>query len=291
MDTISPPPRRLDGRAVALQNELSVLKAVRQYGHLRRVEIARIVWPKSSKHSARLMSERKVKLMLSQGLLAERPNALGGRSLILTHKGVARLRENSLDAQDGYDLSSVDGAQFYHRTVGTCYLIERGVLGHTPLSEYTLSRISKPIGRAELAERFHKVPDGIVLVPGKDRGYDGSVVAADWIEVESSFKSDEEIARILEIAWKAGSYLNVAETVFLDRVVFVYNDKQRHETSILNSLRRYLRENPIDNRDGILNSIMFVRCSIDIPLVFRGYEELLAPALLRMKGTETQDDE
>jgi hypothetical protein len=291
MATPKIPARKPDGRVVAETNELSVLKAVRQYGHVRRTELARAVWPHSPESSARLMTQRTVKRMRDKGLLGERPNALGGRSLILTTKGVTRLREYGFDAQDGSELSSIAGPQFFHRTMGTCYLIERGARGHTPLGEYALSRASRPIGRTELAERFRKLPDGIVLVPGQERGYDKTVNAADWIEVESSYKPDDEIARILEIAWKTGSWLNTAETVLLDRVVFVYNTKQRHETTILNSLRRYLKDHPIENRDIILGSIVFARCNVDIPLVFRGYEELTALELLRDKGTDPQEEE
>jgi hypothetical protein len=283
--------RKVDKRLLAEENEIAVLKVVRQFGHVRRTELARAVWPRSPKSSARIMTQRTVNRMRKTGTLGERPNSLGGLSLILTNKGVARLREYGLDAQEGSELSSIGGPNFFHRTIGTCYLIERSAYGHTALGEYALSRASRPISRVELAERFRKLPDGIVLVPGTERGYDKTVSAADWVEVESSYKPDDEIARILDIAWKTGSWLNSAETVILDRVVFVYNKKHRHEVTILNSLRRYLKEHPIENRDVILSSIVFARCNVDIPLVFRSYEEITALELLRQTGADSQEEE
>jgi hypothetical protein len=278
-----------DGRIAAERNELAVLKTVRRYGHVRRTEIARAVWPKSSAASARLMAQRTVKRLRAKGYLAERPNALGGRSLILSVKGVARLREYGFEASDGTELSSISGPQFYHRTISTYYLVERGARGHKVMGEYGLSRNVPPVGRAELTERFRKLPDGIVLVPGRERGYDNTITAADWVEVESAFKPDEELARILDIAWKTGSFLNATETVILDRVVFVYNTKQRHENAILASLRRYLSTHPVENRDAILSSIVFARCEIDIPLVFRGYSEVTALDLLHTPDDKEAD--
>jgi hypothetical protein len=264
----------VDGRKVADDNEMTVLVCVRFYGHLRRSEVARAVWPQSSPASARIMAQRTVKRMLKKGYLIERPNALGGMSLILAAKGVAKLRDAGLEAQEGYDLTSVTGPQFFHRTVGTRYLIERHSQGHRPYGEYAISKGWAPVGKLELAERFGKIPDGLVTVPGPDRGYAQHIVAADWVEVESSYKPEDELDRIFSVAWQVGSWLNTAETVMLDRVLFVYDIRQRHESMILNSLKRYLREHPVHNPEEILQSIALVRCELDPPLVWRGHEEL-----------------
>lgn len=278
-------PQALDGRVIAERNELSVLELVRNYGHVRRAEVARAVWPHSSELSARLMTQRTVARVLRKGLLLERPNALGGRSLVLGTRGVARLREAGVDAQDGLDLSSVAGPQFFHRTLGTRYLIERAALEHKSYGEYALSKGWAPVGRGEVIERFSKIPDGIVTVCGRVRGYDAHVTAADWLEVESSFKPPEELDRIFGIAWKVGSWLNSAETVLLDRVMFVYDARQRHENAILSALSRYLREHPTQNEALILSSIVLVRCEIALPLVWRGYTELTALELMRTRDS------
>ncbi len=278
-----------DGRLVAEQNELAVLKLVRDYGHVRRSEVSRAVWPHSSDLSAKLMSQRTVSRVLKKGLLLERPNALGGRSLVLGARGVAKLKEYGIEAQDGLDLSSVAGPQFFHRTLGTRYLIERAAQGHQAYGEYALSKGWAPVGRGEVIERFSKIPDGIVTVPGKSRGYDTNAVVADWLEVESSFKPPEELDRIFGIAWQTGSWLNTAETVMLDRVLFVYDSRQRHEHAILSALSRYLKEHHTPNEKIILSSIVFIRCEVSIPLVWRSYTEFTALELLNTKNDQQEE--
>lgn len=279
--------KALDGRVVAERNELSVLELVRNYGHVRRSEVARAIWPQSSDLSARLMTQRTVSRILKKGLLLERPNALGGKSLVLGTRGVARLKETGIDAQDGLDLSSVAGPQFFHRTLGTRYLIERASQGHSAYGEYALSKGWAPVARGEVIEKFSKIPDGIVTVPAQSRGYDTNAVVADWLEVESSFKSPEELDRIFGIAWQTGAWLNSAESVMLDRVLFVYDSRQRHEHAIMHALSRYLKEHHTQNEHIILSSIVLVRCQVDIPLVWRGYEELTALELLN-KNKESE---
>lgn len=273
-----------DGRLIAEQNELSVLELVRNYGHVRRSEIARAVWPRSSALSARIMAQRTVSRVLAKSQLLERPNALGGVSLVLGARGASRLRDVGIDAQDGLDLSSVAGPQFFHRTLGTRYLIERAAAGARSYGEYALSKGWAPVGRGELIERFSKLPDGIVTVEGPERGYDKSVSAADWLEVESSFKSPEELDRIFSLAWNAGTWLDAGERVLLDRVLFVYDARQRHESAILSALGRYLRTHPVQNAAEILSSIVLVRCDIGLPLVWKGCTELTAHELLRARA-------
>jgi len=234
--------------------------------------------------SARIMSERTIRRVLRKGLLVERPNALGGRSLVLGARGVARLRDAGIDAQDGRDLSSVAGPQFFHRTLGTRYLIERTAEGHTSFGEYAISKGWGPVGRGELIERFNKIPDGIVTMPGYVRGYDTTVHAADWLEVESSFKPEEELERIFAVAWKVGGWLDHHETLLLDRVLFVYDTRQRHENAIVSSLTRYLRDHPVANEELILSSIVLIRCELSLPLVWRDHTELTALELIRSRA-------
>lgn len=287
-NTSSPRP---DNRQVAEQNEIAVLKLVRDFGHLRRIEIARGVWPRSSLAVAEKMAKRTVRRLLEKGLLYERPNSLGGRSLVLSARGVSHLRANGIDAQDGYELSSVAGPHFFHRTLGTRYLIERAARGDHVYGEYALQKNFGPIGRGELRDRFLKLPDGIVLTPGAKRGYDAKIIAADWIEVESSYKPENELGRIFEIAWQVGSWLNTAETVLLDRVLFVYDARQRHENMIRLALQRYLEKHPATNPD-LLSSIVMVRCDIGIPLVWKGYVEFDSVQLLNSNQmTEFGTDE
>lgn len=218
------------------------------------------------------MSFRTVRRLIESGHLHDRPNSLGGRSLVLTARGAGLLRSHGIDAQQGLSISSVCGPHFYHRTIGTRYLIERLAQGHDAHGEYALATERTSITRTELRERFGKIPDGLVLVPGHERGYPANVQAADWIEVESSFKPRQELFKIFDVAWKVGSWLDGAESVLLDRVLFVYDESQRHESSILASLERYRAKHLAT--ESVLASIAFVRCKLSLPLVWHGHWEL-----------------
>jgi len=274
---------RPDNRFVAEQNDLAVLKLLRDFGHLRRSEIARGVWPNSSNAVAMKMANRTVHRLREKGYIQEKPNSLGGRSLVLAARGATWLQLHGVEAHDGYELSSVAGPHFYHRTLGTRYLLERAARGHKVFGEYALQKGFGPIGRGELNERFKKLPDGIVLAPGSERGYDSNVIAADWVEVESSYKPEQELSKIFAIAWSVGSWLNAAETLLLDRVLFIYNSRQRHENTILRALQHYLEKHPATNPD-LLSSIVLVRCQVGLPLVWEGFQELDSAHLLKAKG-------
>ena len=286
---------RPDNRVVAEQKDLAVLELVHEYGHLRRSEVMRGVWPKSPPRYAAKISQRVVRRLVNGGYLAERPNSLGGRSLVLAAKGVARLQSVDVSAQTGHELSSVAGPQFFHRTIGTCYLLERAARGDFVVGEYALFKSRHGFKRAELTERFGKIPDGIAIVPGRVRGYDTSTQpnlrAADWVEVESSFKSRPDLERILALAWRVGEWLDTKETLLLDRVVFVYDAKQPHERMLLRTIKRYLQEHPLENPEHILQSIVLVRCTVDLPLVFRGYEGHSALELLRTTDLTASESE
>lgn len=269
-------PTLVDGRDVADANELSVLKFVRAFGHLRRAEIARAVWPESPHESAKKLCQTTVKRMLEKGLLVERPNSLGSMSLALTGKGAARLKMEDLDANESGGLTSIGGPQFFHRTVGTCYLLEKAIKGAEVFGEYSIIKGWAPVTRAEFSQQYRKNPDGLIVVGGPERGYAAGVKTVDWVEVESSYKADADLEKIFGIAWQVGTWLDLRETILLDRVVFVIDIRQRHEHAILTHLRRYLKEHPLDDPERVLSSIVFVRAKITTPLVWKGYEEVTA---------------
>lgn len=274
---------RPSNRATADENELSVLKLTHDFGHVRRAEVARAIWPTSSTRMAEKMTQRTVRRLLGKSQLGEVPNILGGLSLILTKSGAARLREWDIDARQGGDMSSITGPQFYHRMLGTCYLIERQIRGHTSYGEHAIASGRAPARQDELERRFKKLPDGLVLVPGVERGYARGGLVAEWIEVESSRKPYQELRRILDVGWECGAFLDDARTIMLDRVVFVYNGRQGHEHPIAKALEQYILARRPDVPSVFLSSIALARCDIRTPLVWRGHEEIDSKVLLSAK--------
>lgn len=282
-------PTKLDGRTVAAENELRVLLNIRHFGHLRRQEIAAATWPKSTGKSAYVMAARTIKRMVETGLILERPNSLGGFSLVLASKGVARLREMDVNAQAGYDLA-FNGPQFFHRTLGTNYLIERARAGNEIFGEYALLKSWSPLDKEYVKDTFKKIPDGLILYPGDRVGLSDNSRIADWIEVESAFKSYDEVKKALEL-FKRQSTLTKDEKVSLNKLVFVYDSRQRHDRVLLRYMQRFLKENPSLSPEHVLSEIILARCFIDIPFTWHGVEERSALDLMRDAGDLGTDED
>jgi hypothetical protein len=281
-------PTDKDGRSVADQNEVEVLKAVRYFGHLRRTEVARAVWPRSSHRSAYLMAHRTVKRMLEKGLLLERANTLGGLSLVLASRGVQRLALQNISAVEGYDMSSISGPQFFHRTVGTCFLIDRSRNAEMVFGEYAINRNWSPLTLDQLKQDYKKIPDGITVASGSARGYSDSYRALDWIEVESAFKPEAELLKVIRLGLRLPEPVPRAQNLVFDQAVFVYDTRQGHEARILRTLRSFLREHPELNDPERLSHIVFARAHIDVPMQWHGVSEHTAWELL---NGEPEEDE
>jgi hypothetical protein len=272
MPDVADTTRRPDGRIIAAKNERGVLELIRKYGHIRCAEIARSEWSESTQVVAEKMASRTSRRLVAMKQVMVRRNALGGRSYVLARAGVRRLRAWGLDAEPGYDISSVSGPQCYHRTLATRYLVERSVAGHQSFGEYALAKGWAPINHSDLRRAFGKIPDGIVIVPGSERGYRDNRFAVDWIEVESSTKPTKELHRIFSVAQKPARWLDENQTMMLDRVVFVYCIEQGHEGRILRALQRYTSAHGATPE--LLRRIAFARCDIEPPFVWRHCDEI-----------------
>jgi hypothetical protein len=291
-------PTPKDGRAVADNNDLKVLKVVRLFGHLRRQEIAMAVWPKSSYKSANIMASRTVVRLMRAGMLLERPNSLGGTSLVLGARGVTRLKDANLEAQEGYELA-VDGPQFFHRTLGTCYLLEKSVAGSGIFGEFAILKQTErgwsPLAKKFLIEKYAKVPDGLIMYSAESSGFVGIEWMVDWVEVESAYKPYEELKKAFALAVRTYLPLNTTGSIVLHKLVFVYDSRQGHERSILLSLKKFIAEELPKTkgalRDAFLGDIILAKCMIDPPLVWRGVEERTALDLMNeMQGRPPQDE-
>lgn len=272
-----------DGRLIAYENEIKVLEAVNLFGHLRRSDIAAAVWPLSPPESGLRMCGRTLKRLLESGDLIDKPNTHGSMSVVLTPKGARRLKGLGVDADDGRKLSSVDGSQFYHRTLGTRYLIDKMSDTNKVYGEYAFTKGRAPVSRAHMSERFHKYPDGLIISPGDERGYNSDITAADWVEVESTIKNDDDYEKMMRIALKVGTWLNASETCVLDRVVFVFDVRQRHQAALTSYLKRHIVSKfDKDYALAILQSIVFARVHVRIPLVWEKVQEVTAAQAMEL---------
>ena len=220
------------------------------------------------------MAWRTVNRLLKAGLLLERQNSLGGRSLVLGARGVARLRDLDIRAHEGYELA-FDGPQFFHRTLGTAYLLEKARNGNEVFGEYAILRGWSPLTREYTSERFRKIPDGLVFYSGTAVGVRADVRLADWVEVESAFKEYDEIKRALAILTKNAT-LTEDGSVVLNKLVFVFDARQRHDRQILRYVKKFLQENPHLDPQLVMEEIVLARCFVDVPFTWHGVQEVTA---------------
>jgi hypothetical protein len=85
------------------------------------------------------------------------------------------------------------------------------------------------------------------------------------------------------VGWECGAFLDDAQTIMLDRVVFVYNGRQGHEHSIAKALEQYIVARRPDVPSVVLSSIALAHCDIRTPLVWRGHKEIDSNILLNTR--------
>ncbi len=285
-------PTREDGRAVQLKNRTTLLLALRSFGHLRRPEIGRLLWPASSSRSAYQMAVRTCKALITEGLIFERLNTFRDRSLALSSRGATYLHNQGYEAQPGYNLNFT-GSQFFHRTLGNAYLVEKAARGDGVWPEYGLISGQFRLNPHWFRAATGKIPDGLVRIENEHLGLVHGEFAIEWVEVESSFKQQKELYRILDTAQLLGDFLSPKKDraqfaekgqdveVFFDKLVLVYDTKQGHERNILRAVRRYLKEHGFDANVEWLSRIVMARCFIDVPFIWRGLEEIPLSTLLK----------
>ena len=224
----APKPRQTpkrSGRAIARANELKAMKLVAQFGHVRISELSRAVWPlaRYGEQLARRTSAR----LVGQGLLLERRNALGSKSLCLTRGGATWLEVRGVEAQHTLDLSSVAGSTFFHRTLATRYLIERQVEGFQVAGEYILLRRKTPFPMEPLVKALRKLPDGMVW----QRRADGTV-HVELVEQEAAAKARQELEKCLRAAEFVGQSLDADGRFRIAGLVFVFDRELNHARRI-----------------------------------------------------------
>lgn len=279
-----------NGRALAFDNEFAFLDLVRRYGHVRHSDVARSLWPRSSKVVASTMAGRTSARLLRNNDITRVHNPLGGFSYLLTPIGARKLGaaldpDDKDDVRSGTGIRSVFGPQFFHRTVGTRYLIEKEIEGFTAYGEYAIFRGHGGISREMFVEKFRKVPDGLVLAKGATRGYDPEITLVDWIEVENYYKPPQEREKILDIAMKSGTWLDAERKLMLHRIVFVYLTINAHQRSITGGIEKFIRTHGIKDQ-FFFDSIVLAECDVLPPFSWRGYTEKTWLDVLKSRGLD-----
>ena len=254
------------GRQVARANELKCVKTVAHYGHVRVAELARAVWPAA--RFGEQVCRRVVRRLVQQGLLLERRNALGSKSLCLTRAGAAWLDLRGIPAQHTLDLTSVAGPTFFHRTIATRYLIERQVTGSQVAGEYLILRRKLPFSIDGLAKALQKLPDGLVW-QRRGPGVEGAgTVAVEFVEQEAAMKARAEIEKCLRTAEFVGTSLSADGAYRLAGVVFVYDRSLSHARRLLLAANSLWGGRPMAERVTLEKRVKLVAVELRDPLVW-----------------------
>lgn len=249
------------GRDVAKVNELNCMTAVAKFGHLRIIELARAVWPTAK--FGEQVAGRTVLRLVKQGLLLERRNALGSRSLCLTRVGAAWLGVRGIEAQHTLDLSSVSGPTFFHRTLATRFLIERENAGQYVAGEYRILRRKLPFSIESLSKALRKLPDGFTWSSAPD-----GTMAVEMIELEAASKARGELEKCLRAAEYVGIRL-ASDVVFrLRAVVFVFDGSLNHARRILLAANTLWGDKPPLVRIRLEKRVTLVHVELRPPLVW-----------------------
>jgi hypothetical protein len=213
---------------------LAVTAAVAKFGHLRSTEIGQLCWPES-RYSCQLAA-RKAKVLVAQGYLAPRRNALGRTSFVCTRKGAAFLDYHNLNARHTMDLTSVSGATFLHRMLGTQFLTVCHRANLAVASEYEVNISRYPFDASSLYKRINRKPDGFTW---KARHQS---VTVDWIEIEFAPKHIQEYCALIAHVELVGRSFD--RSVVLRSITFVCPSNSHHPRQIVRAAQSFRNSAP-----------------------------------------------
>jgi hypothetical protein len=220
-----------DGRAVAHDNEVRVLRALHRFGWLRTRDIAAIVWqrwanrtptegpnfaPTIATPAGLRMAQRTLRRMREAHLLLKGMGPDGSTIYAIAEAGARVLRGVGVEAMSGKDLvRSFSGSHFRHRCIANEIAISGIVQGFKASTEREVSQGRWLGGDAGVAG---KLPDVFLRT--------GSRIW--WVEVERSRKNSKDYAHLIkwleavrrDAARPSGSEL-LGEPMQWAKVVFV----------------------------------------------------------------------
>lgn len=255
--------KKASGLKIARANELRVATAISKFGHLRIAEIGHAVWPKGSCNEQ--MAQRTCRRLLTAGYVLARRNAVGETSYVLTNAGANALELRGIVARNTLELSSVAGATFIHRSIGSRFLISEMGRGYEVAGEYEISTGRVPFSIAELAKRLKKQPDGLVWKSNAEGELQFS-----WVEVENAAKPKTELLRLLSVASHVGRCVDVQHKASLVRLTIVYDAALNHDRRLLLAANVLWGDLPQSKRIQLESRVDLVAASIAQPLRWLG---------------------
>jgi hypothetical protein len=274
-------------QAQRADNLLRTLLAVHLFGHLRHSELAKLIWPFVLPTSRAVSASRFLGYLVKEGYLLRRLNSLGSYSYVLAQRGAVYVSQILPEgSREGSGIAGVQGRTFFHRTLGTAWMVEQLLAGHDVLPEFAINSGRHEITRAGLIQKWGKLPDGLVFHEVCDESGALLHYNVDWLEVESTHKGVKERGRVIETGWRLGEPLLDGLPYYLDKLVLLYTEDSNHEIPLVRSAAAKWRatENVIDNPEGLLGSIMMVSAATIRPLTVMSYSSIDMLSLVLRSG-------
>lgn len=221
-------PIKIDGRAQARKNEVSVLRALHRFGWLRTRELAVLGWkiwavkpegipslgPPQPTSSAVRMAQRTLRRLKQQRQVLSATAPDGSQIYALAEAGARVLQEIGVPAASGKDLMRAFSAAHYrHRSIANQVAVGAILAGFRVSTEREISRGLWPGGEVGIAG---KKPDVLVR----------SATHWHWVEVERSKKNAKDYEMLLrwlgylrKSVWLPAA--PVADGALLAKVVFI----------------------------------------------------------------------
>lgn len=190
-----------DGRVIAQENEVRVLRALHRFGWLRTKDLAALVWqawsttpaaapslkPVAATSGNLRMAQRTLRRMYDKRLVLRGRAPDGGQIYGLAESGKQTLLQMGIRAESGKDLVRAFSSAFYrHRCIANQIAIGAIITGYKASTEREIAQGLWLGGEPGIAG---KRPD--VLIRARE--------AIWWVEVERSRKNSKDYARLL--AW------------------------------------------------------------------------------------------
>jgi hypothetical protein len=192
---------KLDGREIARQNDLRVLKAVHKFGSLRTRDLAALVWPSTKSNppkghftprivtvggSSIRMAQRTLSRLRASHQVFGHTSPDGSFLYGLSEGGASTLREIDIPAKSAKDwLRRFSPQQYHHRRIANEVAISAILQGYRVATEREIASGQWVGGMAGV---LGKKPD-VLVRNGK---------SVWWIEVERSRKNKTDYAKLLD---------------------------------------------------------------------------------------------
>jgi hypothetical protein len=189
-----------DGRVIAQENEVRILRALHRFGWLRTRDIASLVWQRWARHPAGepnlspsiataaglRMAQRTLFRLREKRLVLNSRAPDGCLIYALAEAGARALQQIGMPATTGKDLvRSFSSGHYRHRCIANSIAVSAIVAGHRVSTEREIAQGLWLGGEQGVAG---KKPDVLIRT--------GPAVS--WVEVERSRKNDKDYARLLK---------------------------------------------------------------------------------------------